>query len=157
MRGAGKPAVREQGDGFAKAGAHNGTGHTQHFSHAGSSLRPFIPNHDDVAIHDFPVLYRSEGVFFAIKHLGRTGMGQLVMACDFDHAPVGSQVSVQNHQAARGLDRLFRVIEDFLARRFRSGVGFFPDGASRDGHAFALEQACLKQSFGHETGPAGLI
>ena len=75
-----KPAVGYQGDLLAHALSRKSGGGREHLSHARASSRALIPDHDDFAFLVISFLDRSEGIFLAFEHTGRTGKLQLIIA-----------------------------------------------------------------------------
>src|ERR1700753_159702 len=72
----GGPPVRDESDRAPQALPGQCRRGGQHFAHAGTAARPFIANHNDLALFVGLLLNRLEGVLFPIETTGRTGKFQ---------------------------------------------------------------------------------
>ena len=82
-------------------------------------------------------------------------MPDAVVACDLDHAALGGEVAVQDHESARLLERRREGPQHFLARRFDRLRGLRTDGAPRDGDGLVREEPRVRQALRHQADPAG--
>ena len=99
--GAGEAAVREEGDGLAQALADEGRGDAEHLAHAGSALGAFVADDDHVVFGDASGLHGAHGVFFGVEDAGRARVQEAGVAGDLDHAALGSEVALEDHQPPR--------------------------------------------------------
>src|SRR5581483_8995826 len=79
MRGAAEAPVGHKSDAIGKTGAHDRTGHLQHFAHSRPAARAFVPDDDDVAGLHLAFFDSLLSLFFALEDARGTVMHRLVM------------------------------------------------------------------------------
>src|SRR5438046_2048195 len=114
VRGAGKSSVREQRDGIAQARADQRGGNREHFAHARATFRSLIANDDYVASFDGALLDGGEGRFFVVEYSCGTSETLQIVTRYFNHAALGSDISLQDNEAASGLEWRIEFADDFL-------------------------------------------
>src|SRR3954466_3041374 len=104
--GAGEPAVGDQGDLAAHPLPGQSRRGREHLPHPGTTARPLVADHDDLALLVGLLLDRLEGVFLAIETARRTGKFQLRHARDFHDRTLWSEITLQPDNASRDGDRV---------------------------------------------------
>jgi hypothetical protein len=155
--GAAEAPVREERHRFTEARPYERASDPQHLAHTRAAAGAFIPDDDDVTRVDHPLGDGVHGVLFAVEHPRPAAMVDAIIARDFDHTSLGRQVALQNHQPARGLERIRQGAHYVLTRRFHGGIGLFTDGTAGDGHLFRIQEPCLEQAFGDEGNTASAL
>ena len=76
----------------------------EHFAHTGTTARAFITDDEHVIGLDLAVLDGSEGILLAIKDAGGAAMFEALVACDLDDTAFGSDIALEDNEAAGRLD-----------------------------------------------------
>src|SRR6266545_3734945 len=124
--------VRHEGHGIAQPRALQRARHVQHLAHAGSALRPFPADHDDVARLHLPLLHGREGVLLAIEDERGPPVRRLRLARHLGHAAFRGQVAAQDGDASVSFQGLGQGANDLLAGRFRGPARLLADRPARD-------------------------
>ena len=145
---AAEPSVGDERHVFAEALAHDGGSRRKHFPHAGSALRPFVANDDDVAFLDRAVENGFHRLLLGFKHDGLAFEVQPFLAGNFCDRAVAGEVAAQDDQMAVLLDRIIEAVNDGLRGRIRFHVGQrLCHGFAGDGEGVAVEKALVEQHF----------
>src|SRR5271165_939762 len=88
-----------------------------------------------------------EGGFLGIEYPRWAAEGFEVVACNLYYTTFGGKIAFENHKAARGLERRIQFADDFLARRFLGGAGFFAEGSASDSEGFAAKESGFNQAL----------
>jgi len=145
---AAEPSVGDERHVFAEALAHDGGSRRKHFPHAGSALRPFVANDDDVAFLDRAVEDGFHRLLLGFKHDGLALEVQSFLAGNLRDRALAGEVATQDDQMAVFLDRIVEAVNDCL----RGGIRFhvaqrLGHGFAGDGERVAVEQFLVEQHF----------
>ena len=154
--GAGEPAVGDQGDLAAHPLPGQRRRGREHLPHAGTAARPFVADHDDLALLVGPLLDRLEGVLFAIKAARRTGKFQLRHARDLHDRTLRREITLQPDNASRDGDRVVGGPHYILVRIPFHALEVFGDRTARDGDAISVEVAIVEQRLHQKRYAANL-
>ncbi len=140
-----------QADRFAEALADQRRGRRQHLLHAGSALRSFVADHDDVARLDLARHDRVHHLGLGVEHARRTGDRRILEAGDLGHAAFGREIALEDREVALRVHRLVERADHVLvgARRVGHVRQLLGHGAAGDRHAVAVQQARLEQHLQH--------
>ena len=113
--GSGEAAVGDQRDVLAVAAADDRGRHLEHLAHPRAAGRALVADHDHVAGVDPAGLDDGEAVLLALEDARGAALAEALGAGDLDHGALGGEVSVQDREAAVGLDRVVDRPDDVLA------------------------------------------
>ena len=102
----GETAIGDERHVVAEAGAHDGGSRAEHLSHTGTAARAFVADDDDVAFLDVTGEDGPHGFFLGVKWARSASEDQSLLASDFGHGALGSEVAVKDHEVAVFLDGL---------------------------------------------------
>lgn len=125
---AGEPAVRHQSAGGIQTHTGQRRGGAQHLAHARTALGPLVPDHNHVACHNLAGVQALAAGLLAVKALGRAGVHQHLgkNSTLLHHGTVGSQVAIQDGQAAGLGIGVLLVADDVLVHDLRLGDAVGP-------------------------------
>src|SRR5882762_4803578 len=143
VRGTGKSSVRKQRDGIAQAGTNQRGSNRQHFPHSWTTFRALIANDDYIPGFDDALLDGGKGRFFVVEYSRGAPEILQIMARDFGHATLRSQIPFQDDEPSSGLKRRMQLADDFLRRRLFGFGCFFGESAASDGDGVSAEQSSV--------------
>ncbi len=123
----------------------------QHFAHAGTALGTFIANDEDIAGFHLVGLHGGEAVFFAVEDTCGAAMLNAIGRGDLHHAAFGSEVALEDDEAAGRLDGLIEGVNHDLARSFLGERGFFGESFAADGESGSVGVASVDQALGQHS------
>ena len=155
----GKATVSHQADRIAQTLADQRRGRRQHFLHAGAALRPFVADHYHVAGLDLLGHDGGHDFRLGIEHPRRPGNRRIFQSRDFGYATLGCQVALEDRQMPLLVQRVVEGTDHILilARLRRNVLQLLGDGASRDCHAVAMQQAVGEKHLQHLRRAASLV
>src|ERR1700690_1270887 len=148
--GAGKAPVGDERDLVALALAIERGRGGKHFTHAGAALRPFVTDHQNVAVLILLVLDRIEAGFLAVETARRSAeLERRRHAGDFHDRAFGGKIAFHADHTAGRQQRLICRAHHVLVRVPFHALHVLGDGAAGDGQAIAVQIAvgeqCLHQ------------
>ena len=120
-------------------------------------MRPFIPDHDDVARDDLACLDRGEGLFLRVEDPRRAAMERSVVSGELHGATVGGEVAVEDRDATTRLQRRLDRDDHDLALGFDRGVGDLADRAAVDRPRILVQETRLLQLSRDDGATAGAV
>ena len=147
-RPAGEPAVGEQQDVLAQAGALDGAGDGEHLAHARPALGALVADDDDVAGAQRALGDGVHGALLAVEDARGALEGLGVEAGRLHHGTLGGQGSVQDAQPAGAVERVVHRVDDRAVGVGRSQLGeVLRHRPARDGQRVAVQQAGVQQGL----------
>ena len=147
-----KASVRNQRHVIAQARAHDHRRGREHLRHAGTAFGPLITDDDNASLPDIVSLHRTEEVLLAVEHHRGPGEPHALLACDLCHRALRRQISSQDPQMARGLDRPIHRPDHLLPFVEPGQLGqVLRNRPARYRQAVAVQQAVLQQVL-HRAG-----
>ena len=157
VSGPGEAPVGDERDRLGEALSDNRTRDMEHLAHSGPAVRPFVPDHDDVARADRPCFHGCERVLLRVEHARGTAVKGAVVAGELHDAPVRRQVAIQHRDPSTGFQRRLDRDDHGLPLGLDRRVGDLAERPSVDRPGVLVQQAGLLQLARHETDTAGVV
>ena len=153
-RRAGKPPVGQQRDLLTHALPVDQCGDAEHFPHAGSTLRPFVADHQHVTLGIGARRDHRGTILLAVEHPRASRELQALQAGHLDQRAVGCEVALEHHQAAGGKDRF---LSHDLSVRARMIGEFLLQGGTENRQAVAVQRTAFEQHPQHVVDAANRV
>src|SRR5215470_8039421 len=155
-RRAGKTSVGDQRDLQSHALTVEGGRGRQHLAHAGPAARAFVADDQDVAFLVAAAAHRFEGILLAVEAARRSGKLQVGHGGDFHDRAFGSEIALQPDDTPGRRQRLVGRTHHILVGIPLHAAHVLGDRAAGDGHAVAVQEAMIEESFHEERHAASL-
>src|SRR5262249_55809657 len=129
----------------------------QHLPHAGATLRALVPDDHRVTGLDLVGEDGGQRVFLTVEYPGRAAVPLQRVVGDLDHAPLRSQVPLEDDEAALRAERVRERPHHFLAGSLLRGGALLLQGAAGDGQRRPVRVATFYQAPGQHRDAAGAV
>src|SRR5258708_11717761 len=144
---AGEAAVGDKPNRITQTRSYNRRGRREHLAHSGPALRPFVSNHQYIAVLYLAGEDRIESVFLAIEDARRARDLRVLDPGNLGDASLGREIALENRQMTLRVHGIVPLADNLLALRRRIGNirQRLRDGLAADRHLPTMQKPMVQQ------------